>query len=87
MIELRSIFISDEAQRLGEQIVFALEVQVDDALGEAGLTRDIAQRRTAHTLFSDALDRRVNKLLTSFFPRRRTSRVRCYYQGHRGFSK
>ena len=63
-IKFLTILAGQAGQRLYQQVVLALEMQVNDALRQAGFLRDIAERRAAQTLAGDAFHRCINELLT-----------------------
>jgi hypothetical protein len=49
-------------ERFIEQVVLALEVEIDDALRQAGFPGDVAQGGAAHPLARNALHRCIDQL-------------------------
>ena len=76
LVEFLPVLAGEMRKRLGEQVVFAFEVQVNNALREPGFLGYITQRSAAHALASNALHRCVDKLLTPCFTRCGAGRCR-----------
>jgi hypothetical protein len=62
---LRIVIFGKEAQGLVQQVVLAIEVQIDDALGQAGFIRDVGQRQAAKALIRYALDRCIDQAVAA----------------------
>ena len=70
---MRVVVLDEKAQRFAEEIILAVEMQVDDSLGQAGFAGDIGERKAAKALVRDAFDRRIDQLLAPALLRQRSS--------------
>ena len=68
-----AVFVGEVAQRLGEQALLALEMQVDDALAQARLLRDRGNGGLRQAAVGDAADGGLDELLAALFGRRRAA--------------
>jgi hypothetical protein len=72
-VENGTIFVGKGPQRFDQQVVLAVEMQVDNALRQAGLARDVADTGIAQSLAGNAFHRGINELPAALLARRGTA--------------